>query len=42
MEKFEYKGMWWTPENPDHKVAGVIKFDPVEGSVVETNWKHIH
>lgn len=32
MEKFEYNGIWWLPENPKNKISGTIKFHPAEGS----------
>lgn len=28
MESFEYRGYWWLPESPEHKVAGTLKFEP--------------
>jgi|GEM_PF-4413704 len=28
MERFELNGMWWLPDNPDHRVAGKLTFDP--------------
>jgi len=31
MEKFEYKGSWWLPEDPDRKVGGILEFSPDEG-----------
>ncbi|MBI5960161.1 MAG: hypothetical protein HY866_15580 [Chloroflexi bacterium] len=36
MEEFEYKGLWWLPQSPDHQVAGTLKFHPVDGAVLET------
>jgi len=35
MEKFEYKGSWWLPEDPDRKVGGILKFSPDEGIRLE-------
>lgn len=35
MTEFEYNGMWWLPENPDHKVSGVLKFHPLKGINLE-------
>ncbi len=26
-DNFEYKGIWWLPENPDRGVAGTVSFD---------------
>jgi ApeA N-terminal domain 1/Apea-like HEPN len=26
LEPFEYRGQWWLPEHPQHKVAGVLTF----------------
>ena len=28
---FEYQGHWWTPEEPDEKLSGILRFDPEEG-----------
>lgn len=30
METKEYKGIWWLPANPEHKVAGVLYYTPGE------------
>lgn len=30
MEPFEHKGYWWLPENPDRRVAGILRFDGIE------------
>ena len=35
MERFEYKGKWWLPQNPDTKVAGIIRFEPSEMPTLE-------
>ncbi len=35
MEAFTTKGHWWLPSNPDHKVEGVLTFDPGGGSILE-------
>lgn len=32
---FEYKGVWFLPENPDKQVAGTLKFSPTEGAILE-------
>ena len=26
-DNFEYKGLWWLPERPENKIAGIISFD---------------
>ena len=26
-EDFEYKGLWWLPENPSNKVHGTLTFE---------------
>ncbi|MCU0514845.1 MAG: hypothetical protein MUE40_20005, partial [Anaerolineae bacterium] len=36
MDEFEFKGLWWLPQFPDHQVAGTLKFHPVDGAVLET------
>jgi len=28
VEKFEYKGKWWLPENPENKLHGTLVFTP--------------
>lgn len=35
MEKFETRGVWWLPQQPENQVAGFLKFDPVDGAVLE-------
>ena len=35
MEAFTLKGVWWLPENPDHKVEGNLSFDPGGRSKLE-------
>ena len=32
MEEFEHVGHWWFPQFPDNKVAGILKFHPIEGA----------
>ena len=34
-ERFEYKGRWWVPENPDYEVPGLIKYSPESGITLE-------
>lgn len=36
MDAFETNGMWWLPDNPNDKVAGILKFDPLIGATLET------
>lgn len=36
MEEFEFKGLWWFPQFPNHQVAGTLRFHPVDGAVLET------
>lgn len=36
MEEFEYKGLWWFPQFPEHQVAGTLKFHPTDGATLET------
>ena len=30
-EEFEYQGYWWSPEEPQERLPGTLKFDPEEG-----------
>ena len=30
-EGFEYRGHWWTSEEPEEKLLGILTFDPEEG-----------
>jgi hypothetical protein len=32
MEKFEYSGIWWLPENPERQASGTLEFNPKEGA----------
>lgn len=34
-EDFEYRGHWYLPENPEQKVAGVVRFDSERGICLE-------
>lgn len=33
-EGFEYQGHWWTPEEPDEKLPGILRFDLEEGATL--------
>jgi len=35
MEKFEYEGFWWLPNNPEMQITGTLKFDPIKGAKLE-------
>lgn len=35
MDSFELKGEWWLPDNPSRIIAGIIKYNPREMSVLE-------
>ena len=35
MESFELNGMWWFPDLPNRKMAGILKFDPEHGIVLD-------
>jgi hypothetical protein len=35
MEPFTYKGIWWTPEDPQWKVQGTLFFSPNSGADLE-------
>jgi len=35
MEKFEYNGMWWLPDQKDKTVSGGLKFDPKDGAFLD-------
>lgn len=32
IEKFEYEGEWWLPEQPEQKIKGTLNFTPYEGA----------
>jgi hypothetical protein len=34
IEKFEYKGVWWLPDNPEKPISGTLMFVPGEGAVL--------
>ncbi len=33
-EGFEYQGHWWSPEEPEEKLPGILRFDPDEGATL--------
>jgi hypothetical protein len=35
MEAFEFKGLWWLPQKPDHQVAGILKFSSQDGTTLD-------
>ena len=35
IEKFEYKGNWYLPEEPEVRISGTLKFDSYEGGKLE-------
>lgn len=35
MESFKFNGLWWLPNNPDERVAGVLEFDTTKGAKLE-------
>ena len=35
IEKFEYKGIWWLPDNPKKQILGMLRFVPGEGAVLD-------
>jgi len=35
MEEFEYKGIWWLPDNPEKQISGTLTFTPSEGAVLD-------
>jgi hypothetical protein len=35
IKEFEYKGIWWIPNNPENKVSGILKFSPEEGTILD-------
>jgi hypothetical protein len=34
-EQFEFRGMWWLPEDPAFQVPGILTFDPDDGATLE-------
>jgi hypothetical protein len=35
IKEFEYRGVWWLPEDPGREVGGILKFSPGEGARLE-------
>jgi len=35
IEQFEYRGIWWLPDNKGEAIAGKLHFDPNEGTVLD-------
>lgn len=35
IEKFEFKGLWWLPDNKEKTVSGTLKFNPEDGPRLE-------
>jgi len=35
IEEFEYKGVWWLPDEPKKKISGTLRFSPSEGAVLD-------
>jgi len=35
IEEFEYKGIWWLPDNPEEKISGILKFTPTKGAFLD-------
>jgi len=35
IEEFEYKGIWWLPDNPEEQICGTLKFSPKEGAILD-------
>ena len=35
VEKFEYNGKWWLPDNPEGNITGTLRFTPDEGAVLD-------
>ena len=35
IEEFEYKGIWWLPDNPGEQISGTLKFSPNEGAILD-------
>ena len=32
---FEYSGLWWLPQRPDHRVAGTIRYSIDTGAILQ-------
>jgi len=35
IEEFEYKGIWWLPDRPKEQIAGILRFTPNEGAILD-------
>jgi hypothetical protein len=35
IDRFEYKGLWYLPNNPKRRISGILKFSPEEGAILE-------
>ena len=35
IEKFEYTGIWWLPDNPEKQISGTLRFTIGEGAVLD-------
>lgn len=33
--EFQYKGIWWLPDNSEEKISGTLRFTPGEGAVLD-------
>lgn len=33
-ERFEHQGLWWLPDKPDDRIPGTLKFDPIDGAIL--------
>ncbi len=43
MESFEHTGIWWLPEEPEQRLAGILSFDPkVGGKLALTFEQPVH
>ncbi len=31
MKSFETKGVWWLPGREEHRITGILKFNPEDG-----------
>lgn len=35
MGEFEYKGIWWLPNEPEKQISGILRFKPNEGATLD-------
>ena len=35
IKEFEYKGIWWLPDNPEKRISGTLRFTPNEGAILD-------